>query len=284
MKPCGGERHDDVRHSIVIANRNRDAYLRVCAASLARSASFCGANDWEVLVGTDRAVFPVLPYPVWHICVAPKDGPFNKPRLLNAALAAASGDTITFLDADAIVPALFFRTLDRLIFDRALTKLCYRVRKLDRPTTDALLESERPGDAIDAAFERYEDFVCAPEGYGWPDRFCSKPRGEPVFGNSHFSILRDTLGDLRFDERYCGRGYEDIHFNWLIWMRHYDAYKAEIVTDAHHALLSMANPPNNDADWGAGEYNVKNMRRYRGEFGDWLRRMRQKRPSKKEKP
>ena len=35
-------------------------------------------------------------------------------------------------------------------------------------------------------------------------------------GNSQFSIRRDKLGDLKFDERYIGRGHEDIAFNRAI--------------------------------------------------------------------
>ena len=203
-------------------------------------------------------------------------GPFNKSRLLNRGIESARGDVITFIDADAVVAPLFMENVYRLAADPSLTKLCYRVRRMNEQDSATLLKSENTRSAICDAFNRYDDFHLAHEGYGCPDRHMPiHPRGL-VFGNSHFSIRREVLADLRFDEEFQGRGFEDIQFNWQIWRRYIDSYKAEIVTDSDHAVLNLANPPTVNEDWGVGDWNHRNYKRYKRQFGQWKREMRAK--------
>jgi hypothetical protein len=66
------------------------------------------------------------------------------------------------------------------------------------------------------------------------------PRGL-TFGNSQFSMCRDVLGDLRYNEAFVGRGYEDLWFIRETWKRAPASYRAEIITDADHGLLHVQN-------------------------------------------
>lgn len=260
-------------HSIIIPAKGRDANLRLCLESLWTSSRICGhAANWEVVIATDSDTLPILQHPNRIAWIPPIEGPFNKNRLLNAGINCSNSDVLTFLDADCVAPPRFLESVIRLVADPTLTKLCYRVRRMNEADSAALLAS---GD-IPAAFARYDDFHLAHEGYGEPDHHMPiHPRGL-VFGNSHFSIRREVLADLRFDEEFQGRGYEDVHFNWQIWRRYFDSYKAEIVTDADHAVLNLANPPTVNEDWGPGDWNNRNFKRYKIQFGQWKREMRAK--------
>ena len=86
--------------------------------------------------------------------------------------------------------------------------------------------------------------------------------GTPVFGNSQFSITRKCLGDLRFNEAYKGRGYEDLWLNRELWRRDKENYRAEIVTAPDYALLHLTQPDGGTEEWGAGKYNEASYRRY----------------------
>lgn len=262
-------------HSIIIPNRKRDANLRICLASLRLSAQTVGIadDDWEVVVATDCATMPELTCPGRIAYVARPEGPFNKPLLLNAGIAASTGTVLTFMDADAIVGLRFMENPAAL---GDLTKFCYRVRRLSHAASDSIRDSADTEDAIRKAFSRYESFPPAHEGYGTPDRNGGRNPTGPVFGNSHFSIRRSVLGDLRFDETFCGRGFEDIHFNLLLWKQHFDTYNARMVTDADHAVLNLANPANVAEDWGPGDWNTRNFKRYKSDLGQFRREMRAK--------
>ena len=86
------------------------------------------------------------------------------------------------------------------------------------------------------------------EGYASPE-INATGCGDPnlTFGNSQFTIRRETLGSLRCDERFKGSGYEDLTFIADIWQRAGDSYKGSIRTKAEHAMFHIRNE--RESDW-----------------------------------
>lgn len=254
-----------ISHSIIIPVRNRLANLNVCLASIVRSAEHCGVEDYEIIVVNDGDRDPgytLLPNVLYALPPSdPLNGPFNKPRLQGIGIMMARGKVLTFLDADALVPLKFMENAKRLD-DSTLTKLCYRVRKI--PLLGDI-DTSNP----DSLFERYDSFSRAMEAYRKPHTGWLTPRQEarfirdhePVFGNSQFSITKDKLLPVLPDQQFDCRGFEDINFNLQIWAWNYADYRAEMVTDADHALLHLPNPPNNNEQWGGIDTGA-NERKY----------------------
>jgi len=277
-----------MRHSIIIPNRNYNAYLRHCLWSIHRSARICGREDYEILVVDQGSLEAPAPTPDMRATVisqAPEkptpDGKryFNKPRAQNEGIRQATGEILSFLDADAIVGERWMDCVDSLrrLGPRALTKLCYRVRYLPGICLEAVDEASpaRRDEIVDGQegwFSRYDTYQRAIECYGEVDKDPhNNPSGrkwdgngipeEPVFGNSQFSIPRTELGELRFDEKYVGRGFEDLSMNRAIFREKGAAYRAGIVTDPKHALLHIRNQSQGEL-WGAGRQNSANFKRF----------------------
>ncbi len=246
------------------------------------SAEHCATNDWEVIVVDDTHYedSSILPWKKDAFNATyyytEQEPFFNKPKLLNIGISHAKGDVLTFLDADAIVAPRFMENPQRLVAEPSLTKLCYRVRHLSKADAQPVHDNSDWRAVIERLFADYGEKRIRAEHYGQPDKGSWKRTSTPIFGNSQFSIRREVLGDLRFDERFKGRGYEDIHFNFLIWKHYYKTYRAEIVTDADHAMYHVENPPTDQEGWGPGAQNESNCRLYRREFGNWTREMKAK--------
>jgi hypothetical protein len=268
-------------HSIIIPHRRRLAHLRACLASIERSAEVTGIRDFEVIVAHGgpvgheidmaicQAIGPVCPFPEIRV-IEDLDHPelFNKCRLLNLGMRHAQGLILTFLDADAIVGPRWLEGAPTLHASRStLTRLCYRVRYLAECWT------------VDCApfwtsvhFANYDGHPRAWEAYTNPGNNCPEgkeptPGCQPVFGNSQFSIRRDTLEELAtvsepstlhappstlllWDEAFAGRGLEDLDMIQRIWQaaeRTPDGYSAEILTDPDHAMFHLRH--GYDADW-----------------------------------
>ena len=263
-------------HSIIIPCRDRDANLTV--ASIRRSAGLCSQSRYEIIVATEQADDGWL---------------FNKPRLLNWGIERAQGDVLTFLDVDMLVGAKFMATQQYLIEHPDITRLCYRVRQLrmnerftgpenvravhvshdfgSMYTPDIL--SGRPllgggylrVDRLEEWFGRYGSFTRAFEAYGAPDAGSPPYPGTAVFGNSQFSIRRDVLGDIRFDERFEGAGFEDMDMVATIAERYGRKYQAVIATQPHCALLHIWHGTPKftpDSPWCNTEANARNKRMY----------------------
>lgn len=250
-----------MRHSIIIPHRNRNRYLKWCLWSIDHSCRATGITDYEIIVVDNlSAVRPEPEYECRVVECWDKSKLFNKPRCLNLGIAMARGETLTFLDADAIVGRMFLDTGYHCSPDRP--RICYRVRKLPNSVISLLDASPVDLEAIMRnRFSQYDSFELAHEGHNLPGMHDTE--GLP-FGNSQFSIHRDYLGDLRFDERFAGRGFEDLWFIREIWRRDPEHYQATMVTDADHAMFHvMQTKEEHEADdWNPG-----------GKQGDVNRRM-----------
>ncbi len=257
-------------HSLIIPNRHMGECLRWCISSIIHSAIQC-ANDLnhEIIIVSDEDNLAIRfgPRSIRYVILKDFSIPFNKPRFLNAGIEAARGDILTFLDADAIVAQRFMENANRLLEESTLTKLCYRVKNI---LPEEFSDSNPPWNL----FADYDSRPARYEAYGRPHRNLASHRRpmrisptEPVFGNSQFSIRRDVLGDLRFDESYCGHGFEDIQFNLQIWRAHFDHYRAKIITDKDHALYHIKTKPRPpEEQWEGCKWTSNNWRRYKAEF------------------
>jgi len=259
---------------------NRAAYLRLCLQSLSASAKHCeiANGSWEIVVCGDS--LSLTGDGRWINCetsppflkLRPNEPPpFWKNHLLNVGIEESSGEVLTFLDGDDIVPPDFFARTDRL-FEQNLTFLSWRIRKIGY--------EEAATTPLEALFARYDEkrpdsngcvksrYRRAYEAYETPDND-TKPGQEPtdqaVFGNSQISIRRKTLGSFRMDERYWGRSFEDLSMLRDIWNLHRNNFRTAIVTDPGIFTITHPYSPgfNND------RWADRNRRRYAGEKVLW---------------
>jgi glycosyltransferase involved in cell wall biosynthesis len=165
----------------------------------------------------------------------------------------------------------------------AIVRVCYRVRRLPEdlrfPITNAN-GREKFVDALFADYDALDDRGEPKYPRGWEayrkvemDRFDEQAftssdvtewihyiEGDrqvrqpvkgwakgAIFGNSQWSIRRDALGDIRGDERYEGRGFEDIEIIERIRQRCGDKYVGYIRYDADCNLFHVGHPY--AADW-----------------------------------
>jgi len=255
-------------HSIIIPHSDRNAYLDQCLWSITRSAEFTGATHYEVIVVDNGSrIRPQSNEPRVKFVYddTPMD-PFNKPRLQNLGIEAAllvapdkfHSHTLSFLDADAIV-GIHWVCAPALLLD-GLTKVCYRVRTLPKEHLGYLQREPDRASLVQRWFDNYSTYTRAFEGYVKPDT--NGDTGEPVFGNSQFSIRRSVLGDLRFNEEYKGRGYEDVWMNREIWRHYGEKYKAVLELNPAWALFHIRYSGPEAKGWDAGENNKLNHKRY----------------------
>ncbi len=241
-------------HSIIITHRNRNAHLRLCLWSIGRSAELCGVRDYEIVIvdnGSDHPPEPGGPVRVVHDTT---DMPvFSRAILNNRGIDAAGtvdrdgrprpprpDDVLTFQDADALVGTKWMLGAERLA-DQALTKVCYRVRKIRQETAEVLSSLWPPPDGlIKQLFRSWEIFSVMAEtlGDGTARVYPASTAGR-VYGNSMFSIRRGALGDVRYDEGFVGYGSEDLDLNRRIVRAHGQSYRAalDVSPEFGHFLL-----------------------------------------------
>ena len=255
-----------MKHTIIIPHRNRLAHLGDCLASIERSAASLGLSttDFEVVIAhAGRHAEISTGIPQWGfigelVCHEAPMPVFNKSKLLNLGIEAAEGDVLTFLDADMIVGPRWLEGVDLLgrdlLTERRLSRLCYRVRNAPPGVAPAdEMFAEPAWSRLERGYEAYGN-------PGFNATAGQEPPNQEPWGNSQFSIPREVLGDLRFDEGYEGRGFEDLDFLYRLWGRDKRGYHAALLTDGPHALLHQAH--GHAADWKTDEIVSRNLRRF----------------------
>ncbi|KKO03611.1 hypothetical protein LCGC14_0095380 [marine sediment metagenome] len=268
---------------IVIDNSTHGSAPDQAAPEAECSLADVGLLDRRVTIICDNSEMPI----------------FNKSVLYNRGIEAAGvtdaadrprqrcgNDVLTFLDCDAIVGPEWMLGA-RALSDRRITRLCYRVRYLNSGVGQGLLtqwplERER----IDDLFSRYNEHRLGYEAYGDADRNHPSRRGgrgrtsdywrgrlrdngssaltdgeDNPHGNSQFSIRRDALGDIRYDEAYVGRGFGDLDINRRIAAAHGENYRGAIDYRPARCLLHLTH--SYLADWRTSQSHQKNRLRYR---------------------
>jgi len=253
-------------HSVLITHRNRHQQLRLCIWSLVEAAKASGHWNWELVIvdnGSDyglkqlawmpqrmRVIEDLRPMPI-----------FNKPALWNVAIEAARGEVLTFLDADAILGPRFLEGAE-LLRDPDLVRLCYRVMYLEQDWLERLGPERGRLELVRDLFARYYsgDFRRAYEAYGGHNNN-EWAAGGAVWGNSQFSITRENLRDCRPDERFAGRGFEDLDFLRQIERSWGDRYRGRLVEDADRNMFHLEHE--RTADWHQPELVARNLQLYR---------------------
>jgi len=253
--------------------------LERCLQSIRNSEEESGVKDYEVVVAgqldeCDATRFRLNNRRFRYVpCeIAPpglklppdETPPFWKNHCLNTALAQSGGDVLTFLDADSLVGPQFLKCAE-LLAAASLTRLCYRVCY----ASEKILSQNTSFDP-----DAIKGYPVAFEAYGRLDGGDS-PQGDaipslPVYGNSQFSIKRSVLGTRVWDERYYGRGFEDLD---MIRGIEQDAgggktYLAAMVTEPSHAIVQIKHPET--PGFANDRWAHRNMRLYYGIKTIWV--------------
>jgi len=267
-----------MRHTIIIPHRNRNRHLELCLWSILRSIDAVRLSDVEILVvdhGSDRrpasndarvrVVVDERPMPCGTITtrigtVKTYQNAFCKSRLLNLGIEQAQGDVITILDADAVV-GMMWASGATLLSRVNIHRVCYRVRYLEKGEAACLLDQTVDRDEeYFRLFRAYNDHRLAWEAHGHPGTNGSV--GQP-WGNSQFSMRRVDIGNLRFDERYVGKGLEDIDFNRQVYQKFGEAFRGAIFTQSDYAMFHMRHDYDQDC-WSDPAFQIANCDRYNG--------------------
>jgi len=262
-------------HAIIVPFRDRLAHLMACVRWLKYAMASDPGDLWNTMrlvvcesPGREGSLSHVLAaehWIDWLVCNDPMPI-FNKNVLLNIGIEhalAARAKVLTFLDCDSLVGTHFARGAKWLNDQTDVTRLCYRVRYLPESTSTFVgVNDPHLDDLVHEAFVNYATLDLAHEGRVLPE--WNLAVGEPLFGNSQWSICSHVLGKLRFDERYVGAGYEDLSMLRTIW-RHYGShYKAVMPKEPSENIVQLSHV-RDQVGWRTKEIMDANHNRYQME-------------------
>jgi glycosyltransferase involved in cell wall biosynthesis len=247
-------------HSILIPHYEREENLAHCLRSIEESSRETGITNYEIIVAGEMDEVWLARFEASYRrlrflktgCL--KYGTFCKGKVYNAAFGASSGDVISFIDADAIVGKHWLRGAE-LLASSSLHRLCYRVMYLE------------PEELTAGPLKPWKNHVLAYESYGDVYNHDTTFR-LPIFGNSQATMKRCDIGELRHDEDYYGRGFEDLEFIRQIWYKFEDVYSAAIMTDEHYAMYHLRHPI--PCVFSMDKWAMRNERKYLGQKTIWF--------------
>ena len=201
----------DARVHVVIPHHRRREHLGRCLASIEASAIATGIRPTVWVVDSDAPLeFNGLKV---HWITVPPTEPYNKAKSLNAGIDACStcADVVAFLDCDMLVGPHWLRAVKAAANPR-VHRVAFAVRNIDADEAPNWSDC-----AYDNHHHRFEawDVPWASSSGG------RRPRGKvcTAYGCSCWASRPAVFGDLRYDERYEGRSYEDLDFSTRIFNR-----------------------------------------------------------------
>ena len=282
---------------IIPASEVKYPELKKCIASISNAAAYNlqRGHATEVIVSypdneppppkslVQNMFVRYVPHSTTHdFKLAPGEpSPYWKAKALNTGLDCSNGDVLVFLDADSLVNGFSLATLDFLLRPRKTglkfkdakkkkmkrmpmvsTKAAYRVKYI---SPDQVV--------IGNQLELWNTSPMAFEGIYKADTDMREYIGEPPidrrlhFGNSQFAVTRERMGNLRWDENYIGRGFEDIDMNARMSFYHGSEYRCQLITTWFSSIFHIKTPMTKE--YAGGRWNDRNRRRYYEESLSW---------------
>lgn len=242
--------------------------LTACLKSIHASAANCNIQAYRVFICDGGS--KVVHKPSHRETVVPCQGlepvrllpnenrPYNKARCLNAGIEAAVASAgakdcvLTFLDADAIVGVRFMAgAMNAMKYDRVM----YRVSRAGKPWGETPIS--------------YEAYSHPDDDWSFRIRLNPPVMPEPGMapqGNSQFSILKTKLNEVRFNENYFGRSFEDLWMMRELYRRGLN--NTTIHTDEDHAMFHV--PVAASKHFDAGRWSDRNYRMYHNKQTTWV--------------
>jgi glycosyltransferase involved in cell wall biosynthesis len=222
-----------IKNSIICAYRNRKSCLIAFLRSLFLASEQVNHENIEVVItdlnSTDNSQEIFEQYKDkfnLRILSTNYSGDFWKTKALNHCVKYSNGDFITLLDVDSIANSNLFQSVDSFFLSRKdEVKLCHRVRFI---TPDISQKIIRLNSNFDKKFiqenlvNRSSLFVVAKERFTeqqkstseLPINIRNREIIQNALGNSHFTMRKEYYLEIGGnDERFIGRGLEDLDFN-----------------------------------------------------------------------
>lgn len=257
-------------NSIISTHRNRPDCLRVFLRSFEIASKNVNPNSYEIIIvdlGSNSACRQIaesfngkLNFNYYEIDY--KDV-FWKTKALNFAFSQTSGDYISMIDIDSLVPPLFLKGIEDFFSDtkKSNTRLSHRVKFL----TDKITKQVKDG-KFDERFiqenivSKSGFFGIAKERFGIEERdaISEEDYQNNALGNSHFTIKREHYLSIGgYDERFKGRTWEDLDFNLRLFKHLKCGYLRKNPEYCVYHLNHM-----HEKSWATKEYYNSNSKIY----------------------
>lgn len=221
-----------MKNSIILAYRNRAKCLYPFLKSIDISLNQCKSNVEIIiadLASSDNTKDIISKFK--HLDIKYNyidyDGIFWKTKALNYCVRKASGELVTMIDVDSILPPMFFYSVNEYVSrHRGKFKLAHRVRFLDKSTSNLIINMQYKLNSSllnKVLVKRASRFKLALERFTEKEiKYCflssSKKYAEVLsnqaLGNSHFTMRKiDYMEIGGYDEGFIGHGLEDLDFN-----------------------------------------------------------------------